>query len=635
MKKILFFLILSIVTFNSCKKDDNPVVTNGTTQIWHMVNDAGEIAEVEISPFTNSGTFSETGNSTHWYMSYPGGKMRIPVSGTISHTSQGDHWYFTINIQNGGVSLIGTGEGYSNGNFPDAGSASGTVRGVATAPSMGSQNVTGSWTATRSNGSTTTGVPTDPVLSSPADGASNLLPPFYLSWGSCSGATSYTVNVSKSSSFTNLDFNLPGLTNLVVELPGLTASTTYYWRIKAVNSYGSSTWSPVRKFTTGSLPAVPVLLSPLNGAANQSITPTLSWNSSNGATSYSLQVSTSNSFTDFIFNQSGITYLNQQISGLNSSTNYYWRVNAVNGFGSSDWTAPWNFTTGIPPSPPILSFPANGSINQSTTPVLSWNPSNGAGSYTLQVSTSNSFTDFIFNQSGITGLNQQISSLDNSTNYYWRVSATSNLGMSNWSTVWSFKTSLPPYCAGLPSVTYAGKIYTTVQIGSQCWLRENLDIGNMIHGRDTLKNNGIIEKYCYNDDTSNCTTYGGLYQWNEAMQYVTTEGTQGICPTGWHIPTIAELQTLTTKVNNHNALIAVGQGTGVGAGTNTSGFSALFAGYRLNLNFIYLKNGTYFWSSTENSSSGANYMSLVNDGVGGFYGGNKQDYGFSVRCLKD
>src|ERR1035437_1786144 len=72
-------------------------------------------------------------------------------------------------------------------------------------------------------------------------------------------------------------------------------------------------------------------------------------------------------------------------------------------------------------------------------------------------------------------------------------------------------------CSGL--VAYSGKIYSTIQIGTQCWLKENLDVGNMIHGIDTAKNNGIIEKYCYNDDPANCTTYGGLYQWNEAMQY--------------------------------------------------------------------------------------------------------------------
>jgi uncharacterized protein (TIGR02145 family) len=74
-------------------------------------------------------------------------------------------------------------------------------------------------------------------------------------------------------------------------------------------------------------------------------------------------------------------------------------------------------------------------------------------------------------------------------------------------------------CPGTPTVEYAGKTYNTVQIGSQCWLKENLDVGTMIPGSLEQKNNGTIEKYCYNDSIENCTTYGGLYQWAEAMEY--------------------------------------------------------------------------------------------------------------------
>src|ERR1035438_4575700 len=76
-------------------------------------------------------------------------------------------------------------------------------------------------------------------------------------------------------------------------------------------------------------------------------------------------------------------------------------------------------------------------------------------------------------------------------------------------------------CPETPTVTYAGKTYNTVHIGSQCWLKENLDVGTRINGSNDQKNNGIIEKYCYNDDTANCTKYGGLYQWDEVMQYAT------------------------------------------------------------------------------------------------------------------
>ena len=172
-------------------------------------------------------------------------------------------------------------------------------------------------------------------------------------------------------------------------------------------------------------------------------------------------------------------------------------------------------------------------------------------------------------------------------------------------------------CPGLPSITDSrdGKVYNTVLIGNQCWLRENLNIGTRINGSQTQANNGTIEKYCYDDNPANCNTYGGLYQWDEAMQYVTTEGTKGICPTGWHIPTLTEFMTLGgSVVGDANALKAVLQGTGNGAGTNTSGFTALLAGDRFdNGYFENLAIDAYFWSSKQYDATGAGNLNLYYD----------------------
>ena len=192
-------------------------------------------------------------------------------------------------------------------------------------------------------------------------------------------------------------------------------------------------------------------------------------------------------------------------------------------------------------------------------------------------------------------------------------------------------------CPGTPTVTYAGKTYNTVLIGTQCWLKENLNVGTMIQGTDTARNNGTIEKYCYNNDTANCNMYGGLYQWNEAMQYSTTAGVQGICPSGWHIPTLSEFQTLRNAVGGDgNALKAVGQGTGAGAGTNTSGFSALLAGCRDDYGYFY-NFGHYsnFWSSTEYDATYAHNLNLNYSNGFIYLIDNIKAYGFSVRCLED
>ncbi len=82
------------------------------------------------------------------------------------------------------------------------------------------------------------------------------------------------------------------------------------------------------------------------------------------------------------------------------------------------------------------------------------------------------------------------------------------------------------------SVDYEGQSYSTVQIGTQCWIAENLNVGIFIPGSSTPTNNDTIEKYCYANNTSNCSIYGAFYTWNEMMGYSTDTAIQGICPPG-------------------------------------------------------------------------------------------------------
>ena len=126
----------SFILLSSCNLVSS-LKTDATGQTWLLTNDAGQVATVVVTPFTNSGTFSETSGSAGWWIDYTnvgGTRVRIPVSGTISHTSPGDHWYFTVTVMSGSVRLLGTGEGYSNGNYPNASGASGTLKGTLTDP---------------------------------------------------------------------------------------------------------------------------------------------------------------------------------------------------------------------------------------------------------------------------------------------------------------------------------------------------------------------------------------------------------------------------------------------------------------------------------------------------------------------
>ncbi len=124
-----------------------------------------------------------------------------------------------------------------------------------------------------------------------------------------------------------------------------------------------------------------------------------------------------------------------------------------------------------------------------------------------------------------------------------------------------------------------GQSYNTVQIGEQCWMAENMNVG--LEGTQT--NNGIIEKSCYNNDPANCEIYGGLYSWYEMMQYNPEPGSQGICPDGWHIPQCSDWGILF----NHLGDSAGGKMKETGTihwaspnicATNVSGFTALPGG---------------------------------------------------------
>ena len=192
------------------------------------------------------------------------------------------------------------------------------------------------------------------------------------------------------------------------------------------------------------------------------------------------------------------------------------------------------------------------------------------------------------------------------------------------------------YCPGMPTVNYEGRTYNTIKIGDQCWLKENLDVGSTLNKNTLQTNNGLIEKYCYNDDPANCLTYGGLYQWDEMMQYTTTQGVQGICPNGWHAPTQTEFELLAGAAGGSNSLKAVGEGAGNGAGTNTSGFSGLLGGgLSESQHYGGLNDQARFWLSEEENFNRAFYQffySTDNDVNIGF---NYKITAKSVRCIKD
>jgi uncharacterized protein (TIGR02145 family) len=192
-----------------------------------------------------------------------------------------------------------------------------------------------------------------------------------------------------------------------------------------------------------------------------------------------------------------------------------------------------------------------------------------------------------------------------------------------------------------------GNVYNTVLVGTQCWMASNLKVGTKILGGfapasfGTPTNNGVIEKFCYNNDDTICATEGGLYAWDEAMQYSTAAGAQGICPTGWHIPTDEEQYTLenylkdptevcnanNTGVSCYNASLKMMQ-------NGLSGMNFPMAGlYYTNGVFSNHFTGAFITSSTDNA--GLPWNRHLMSSLGGVHRfGLSKGTGISVRCIK-
>ncbi len=216
-------------------------------------------------------------------------------------------------------------------------------------------------------------------------------------------------------------------------------------------------------------------------------------------------------------------------------------------------------------------------------------------------------------------------------------------------------------CPGIPTITdnRDGQVYPTVQIGNQCWMAKNLNIGKMIQKKEIQANNGIIEKYCYDNLEEHCNNFGGLYQWREVISY--KGNSQGICPTGWHIPSEAEWQELiqflggskiagiqlkspdknywyypdnvspwTTSPIFYKSKRKKRRKQGH-VDPNGSGFNARGAGYLDGSprRFDGIRELVLYWTSSQSALKVYYHNSMVNK-----YGQGKK-VGASARCLKD
>ena len=191
---------------------------------------------------------------------------------------------------------------------------------------------------------------------------------------------------------------------------------------------------------------------------------------------------------------------------------------------------------------------------------------------------------------------------------------------------------------------------------SQVWMAENLNYADSVK-TPSLKG----RSWCYNDSTKYCKVGGRYYTWAAAIDSValaTDKGNpmdcgfnrgckfnrkiQGICPSGWHLPSKDEWGALIVALGNsgvagkHLKALTGWGGNSQGRGIDTYGFTALPVGRRAyGDKFLMVGDNVYFWSSTEYSITLGYYMNLNDVYTKAYISQDDKTFGISVRCVKD
>jgi len=185
-----------------------------------------------------------------------------------------------------------------------------------------------------------------------------------------------------------------------------------------------------------------------------------------------------------------------------------------------------------------------------------------------------------------------------------------------------------------------GKTYRTIVIGGLEWLADNMNKGKMIKSSQQQTNNEEVQKYCYHDDPKNCDRFGGLYTWDEAMGYIEEPGAQGICPTGWWIPTDANWKELEMSLgmSNQEANETGWRSLEVGVKLKPKGssnFAGRLSGHRFhaNGNFYGMGQSGSWWSSSSEPTHA--WRRKLGEDKGGVYRAlSSKQYAYSVRCVR-
>jgi|WetSurMetagenome_2_1015567.scaffolds.fasta_scaffold07226_3 photosystem II stability/assembly factor-like uncharacterized protein len=191
-----------------------------------------------------------------------------------------------------------------------------------------------------------TASPDPPSLPSPPDQSNRVPLNALLSWDSTDGSVSFAVRMAHDTAFTTIVVEEDNLQVASFRPESLGYTTKYFWQACAANAEGRSAWSDTWSFTTV-FPALkpPTMLSPYNAAPNIAINPTLEWRSIAYALKYTVQIGSDSDFATIVYENRDVSDTTVRVGGLEFGAKYFWRVRTIRTDSTSEWSAPWQFST--------------------------------------------------------------------------------------------------------------------------------------------------------------------------------------------------------------------------------------------------------------------------------------------------
>jgi|GEM_PF-1437613 len=324
---------------------------------------------------------------------------------------------------------------------------------------------------------------------------------FTVSWSSVSTATSYELQRATNSGFSDATTIYTGYSTSYNQT-GLGVGT-YYYRVIAKNSCGSSGWRAGGAIVVSSAPSTPSNPSPLDGATGVSVNPTLIWTSPD-ATSWDVYFGTSSPPPKV----ATVTTTSYMPGTLNPGTQYFWKIVAINTCGSSEGPE-WHFTTiGCPlPTVPTNPSPPNATTNVSIDTDLDWDNSAGADSYNVYFGT----TSPPAYSGNTTSSFYDLPKLECNAHYYWKIVAKNGCGETS-GDEWDFTTEDCKKKSQRLTNTSTSSTWP-IQARSGAYVYVVWKEGNYVYFRRNT-NYGASGSW---DSAVKLTTWGELDTWNNTL----------------------------------------------------------------------------------------------------------------------